>query len=102
MQSSKKHLEVSPRSGGPGVGLQDSPKDWCITATVATARATLLTYAIANRQDSCRKEGKKGQGPNTLPPNLLLTVFNISNLCLWKLIFELELSITIYFQTPIS
>lgn len=52
MQGSKRHLEASPRSGGPGGGLQDSPKDWCITAIDATARATLLTYAIANRQDS--------------------------------------------------
>lgn len=56
MQGSKRHLEASPRSGGPGGGLQDSPKDWCITATDATARATLLTYAIVNRQDSCRRE----------------------------------------------
>lgn len=60
MQGSKRHLEASPRSGGPGGGLQDSPKDWYITATDATARATLLTYAIANRQDSCRREDKKG------------------------------------------
>lgn len=52
IQGSKRPLEVSPRSGGPGGGLQDSPKDWCITATDATARATLLTYAMANRQDN--------------------------------------------------
>lgn len=51
-QGSKRHLEASPRSGGTGGGLQDSPKDWCITATDATARATLLTYAMANRQES--------------------------------------------------
>lgn len=52
MQGSKRHLEANPRSGGPGGGLQDSPKDWCITATDAIARATLLTYAIATKQDS--------------------------------------------------
>lgn len=69
MQGSKRHLEASPRSGGPGGGLQDSPKDWCITATDATARATLLTYAIANKQDSCRREDKKGQC-QTLPIKL--------------------------------
>lgn len=63
MQGSKRHLEASPRSGGPGGGLQDSPKDWCITATDATARATLLTYAIANKQDSCRREERSV--PNT-------------------------------------
>lgn len=62
IQGSKRPLEVSPRSGGPGGGLQDSPKDWCITATDATARATLLTYAMANRQDNCRREGKKAPG----------------------------------------
>lgn len=52
MQGSKRHLEANPRSGGPRGGLQDKPKDWCITATDATARATLLTYAIVNRQES--------------------------------------------------
>lgn len=61
MQGSKRHLEANPRSGGPRGGLQDNPKDWCITATEATARATLLTYAIVNRQDSCRKEDMKGR-----------------------------------------
>lgn len=61
MQGSKRHLEASPKSGGPGGRRQDNPKDWCITATDATARATLLTYATANRQDSCRREDKKGQ-----------------------------------------
>lgn len=44
-------------------------------ATEATARATLLTYAIANRQDSCGREGKKSQCPNTLPPKPA-SVFN--------------------------
>lgn len=71
MQGSKRHLEASPRSGGPGGGLQDSPNDWCITAIDATARATLLTYAIANRQDSWRRGVKKRQSPNPLPLNPL-------------------------------
>lgn len=71
MQGSKRHLEASPRSGGPGGGLQDSPNDWCITAIDATARATLLTYAIANRQDSWGRGVKKRQSPNPLPLNPL-------------------------------
>ena len=98
MQGSKRHLEASPRSGGPGGGLQDSPKDWCITAIDATARATLLTYAIANRQDSWGREVKKGQCPNLLPLNPLLTVFNTSTPYLWTCGLNLEISVTIYFQ----
>ena len=74
MQGSKRHLEASPRSGGPGGGLQDSPKDWCITAIDATARATLLTYAIANRQDSWGRRVKKGQCPKPLPLNPLVFI----------------------------
>lgn len=58
MQGCKRFLGTSVSSGGLGEGLEDSPKDWCITATDATARATLLTYATANRQDSCRREDK--------------------------------------------
>lgn len=83
MQGSKRHLEASPRSGGPGGGLQDSPKDWCITAIDATARAMLLTYAIANRQDSWGRGVKKGQCPNPLPLNPLLNVFNTPIPYLW-------------------
>lgn len=59
MQGCTRLLETSVSSGGPGEGLEDSPKDWCITATDATARATLLTYATAKRQDSCRREDIK-------------------------------------------
>lgn len=59
VQGSKRHLEVNPRLGGPGAGLQESPKDWCMTATDATAKATLLTYATTNKQDSCRGESTK-------------------------------------------
>lgn len=83
MQGSERHLEASPRSGGPGGGLQDCPKDWCITAIDATARATLLTYAIANRQDTCRRGIKKGQCPDPLPPNPLLTVLNTPTPYFW-------------------
>lgn len=49
MQGSTKYLKVSPRSRGPHGVLQCSPKGWCTTATDATAGATLLIYAIANR-----------------------------------------------------
>lgn len=61
MQGCSRFLETSVSSGGPSEGLEDSPKDWCITATDATARATLLTYATASRQDSCGREDKTKQ-----------------------------------------
>lgn len=64
----------------------------------ATARATLLTYAIANRQDSWGRGIKKGQCPKPLPLNPLLTVFNTPAPYLWTHGLNLELSVTIYFQ----